>query len=123
MADGGSTDSTREIVSRFPLKHPQVIPGKIQQLPAQGAMGFRHGRGDIHSGDGHCRIGNWRLFGCGLLQKSGRLPCRPQPLDPPAVSIPAGGLVENPRLGHGGGSYILDLRIAQSHRAIHQKGL
>ena len=123
MADGGSTDSTREIVSGIALKHPQVIPGKIQQLPVQGAMGFRHGRGDIHSVDGHCRIDNPRLFGCGLLQKSGRLPCRPQPLDPPAVGIPAGGLLENLRLGHSGGSYILDLRNAQSHGAIQQKGL
>ncbi len=114
VADGGSTDSTREIVSRVSLAHPQVIlrdnPGR---LPSSGRnVGFRHGRGDIFIVvDGHCRIGNPRLFKdvVSSFMKSGAdCLCRPQPLDPPGLTAfqQAVCLARNSPVGHSGGSYI-----------------
>lgn len=114
VADGGSTDSTREIVSRVSLAHPQVIlrdnPGR---LPSSGRnVGFRHGRGDIFIVvDGHCRIGNPSLFKdvvSSFIKSGADCLCRPQPLDPPGLTAfqQAVCLARNSPVGHSGGSYI-----------------
>jgi len=114
VADGGSTDSTREIVSRISHSHPQVIlmdnPGRF---PSSGRnIGFKHGRGDIFIViDGHCFINNRSLFKAVIecFKKSGAdCLCRPQPLDPPGLTLfqQAVSFARSSILGHNSNSCI-----------------
>jgi glycosyltransferase involved in cell wall biosynthesis len=114
VADGGSTDRTREIVADFCAKRPQV---KLFQNPkglssAGRNIGFKNGKGDIFLVvDGHCFIGHDQLLRniVAAFEKSGAQ-ClgRPQPIDPPGLSDfqKAVALARASRIGHGGDSLI-----------------
>ncbi len=114
VADGGSTDRTREIVTEITRSHPQVIlrdnPGR---LPSSGRnVGFKTGRGDIFLViDGHCEIGNPRLLRnvADCFERSGAH-ClgRPQPFilpEEPTMQR-AIGVARSSRLGHSSKSFI-----------------
>jgi GT2 family glycosyltransferase len=114
VADGGSTDRTREIVSEIARRHPQVIlkdnPGR---LPSSGRnVGFKTGRGDLFLViDGHCEIRNPQLLRnvADCFERSGAH-ClgRPQPfILPEAPTMQrAIGLARSSWLGHSSKSFI-----------------
>jgi GT2 family glycosyltransferase len=114
VADGGSSDRTRQIVDNIAKENPQVIlmdnPGR---LPSSGRnVGFRNGRGDYFLVvDGHCRIGNDRLLKnlVDCFERTGAdCLCRPQPFiipDRPTMQR-AIGLARTSRLGHSSNSFI-----------------
>ncbi len=114
VADGESTDSTREIVKEIAHSHPQVIlmsnPGR---LPSSGRnVGFRNGKGEFFLViDGHCKINNSHLLRdvVDCFEKSGAQ-ClgRSQPFiipDKPNIQR-AIALARASRLGHSGNSFI-----------------
>lgn len=114
VADGGSTDRTREIVSDLARRHPNLIlmdnPGR---LPSSGRnVGFQNGRGDLFLViDGHCEIRNPRLLHnvADCFERSGAH-ClgRPQPFilpDAPTMQR-AIGLARSSWLGHSSKSFI-----------------
>ena len=114
VADGESTDSTREVVKKFAETHPQVIlmqnPGIF---PSSGRnVGFRNGRGEIFLViDGHCLVNNNKLLKnvAECFKKSGA-EClgRPQPFvtpDEPTMQR-AISLARTSRLGHSSNSFI-----------------
>lgn len=114
VVDGMSDDATREIVTGIALHHPQVRlvdnPGRRSSTGRN--AGFRNGRGDIFVVvDGHCYIPDDQLLKniVDCLEKSGA-DClgRPQPLDPPGLTVfqKAVALARGSRLGHGGDSMI-----------------
>ncbi|MEJ5359825.1 MAG: glycosyltransferase family 2 protein [Desulfobacterales bacterium] len=114
VADGGSTDRTREIVAQAAKKNPQIrILDNPKRLSSAGRnLGFKNGRGDIFLVvDGHCHIGHDRLFKniVACFEKSGAQ-ClgRPQPLDPPGLTDfqKAVALARASRIGHGADSLI-----------------
>lgn len=114
VADGGSTDRTREIVKEIIRTNPQVVlMENPRHLSSAGRnLGFRNGRGDYFIVvDGHCWIPTRMLFKNMLecFGKSGA-DClgRPQPLDPPDVTVfqKAVALARASRLGHSGDSLI-----------------
>lgn len=114
VADGESTDRTREIVAQMAKESRQIrIFDNPKRLSSAGRnLGFKNGRGDIFLVvDGHCRIGHDQLFKniVACFQKSGAQ-ClgRPQPLDPPGLTDfqKAVALARGSRIGHGGGSLI-----------------
>jgi len=114
VADGLSDDGTQAIVGEMACNHPQIRlmdnPGR--KSSAGRNMGFQSGRGDIFLVvDGHCYIPGVNLFSCiaECFEKSGA-DClgRPQPLDPPGLTIfqQAVALARSSKVGHGGDSLI-----------------
>ena len=114
IADGASTDRTREIVQSISTHNPNLKlldnPGR---LPSSGRnVGFKNGRGDIFIViDGHCYIPDKSLLKnvVKCFEKSGAY-ClgRPQPLDPPGINDfqKAVSLARASRVGHSGSSFI-----------------
>jgi cellulose synthase/poly-beta-1,6-N-acetylglucosamine synthase-like glycosyltransferase len=114
VADGESTDETKALVKAYSQKYPQVIlmdnPGR---WPSSGRnVGFKNGQGDLFVViDGHCYIPNDSYFKavvrCFQISQADCLG-RPQPLDPPALTLfqRAVSVARASRLGHGGDSLI-----------------
>lgn len=114
VADGCSDDGTREIVREVAALNPQVslLDNPQRRSSAGRNIGFQEGRGDYFLViDGHCYLPNRQLFQnvVDCFQKTGA-DClgRPQPQDPPGLSVfqRAVALARNSRLGHGGDSLI-----------------
>ncbi len=91
IADGESTDRTREIVEHVARTAPLPIRliNNPRRLSSAGRnIGILNGRGDIVAFiDGHCIIGSdrWLRNVADLIQETGAAClCRPQPLDDPA---------------------------------------
>lgn len=114
VADGMSDDGTREIVTELARNNSQVkIINNPKRLSSAGRnIGFKNGIGDYFLVvDGHCFIPDDKLF-INLVEcfaKSGA-DClgRPQPLDPPGLTIfqQSVALARSSRLGHGSDSLI-----------------
>jgi GT2 family glycosyltransferase len=114
VAEGGSTDATREVVAAFEGRRPAVRlldnPGRWSSAGRN--AGIRAGRGDlVVVVDGHCELGNPRYLAdlAEAFAASGA-DCvgRPQPLD-----VPGGGRLQRAiaaarasRLGHHPDSHI-----------------
>ncbi|HYE67259.1 MAG TPA: glycosyltransferase family 2 protein [Anaerovoracaceae bacterium] len=114
VADGMSDDGTRDIVCNVMRRHPQVkLFDNLKRVSSAGRnVGFRSGRGDYFLVvDGHCYIPDDRLLRnvADCFEKSGA-DClgRPQPLDPPGLTLfqKAVALARGSRLGHGSDSMI-----------------
>ncbi len=114
VADGMSTDTTREIVRSLANEYPQVrlLDNPRRKSSAGRNVGFQKGRGEYFLVvDGHCYIPNHQLLTsvADCFRTSGAA-ClgRPQPLDPPDLSPfqQAVALARGSRLGHGGDSLI-----------------
>ena len=114
VADGGSDDGTQALVTEMSLQYPQIrLVNNPARLSSAGRnIGFKNGRGDYFLVvDGHCYIPVTMLFEniVAVLEKSGA-DClgRPQPLDPPGLTVfqQTVALVRGSRLGHGGDSLI-----------------
>ena len=108
VADGESTDRTREVVREIAKDHPQVIlmnnPGRLSSSGRN--VGFKHGKGDYFVViDGHCTIGHDQLFNnlVDCFQRSGaQCLARPQPFILPEAPNwqRAIGLARSSWLGH-----------------------
>lgn len=118
VADGASTDSTRDIVRNLASKSPVTItlvdnPG-IRSGPGRNA-GVSVARGEyILFIDGHCHIPSAQLLRDTILlfkQTQADCLCRPQPLLAPTKSDfgAAVAAVRASRLGHGRDSLIYDM--------------
>lgn len=118
VADGRSTDNSRDIIGRFASSVPFSVrlvdnPG-IRSGPGRNA-GLRAASGEfILFIDGHCRIPSNRLFSdtVFLFETTGaECLCRPQPLLAPAPTEfgAAVALVRASALGHGRDSLIYDM--------------
>ena len=114
VADGMSTDRTREIVQNISSRNPNVkLFDNPDCLPSSGRnVGFKNGRGDIFIViDGHCYIPDKNLLRnvVRCFEKSGAY-ClgRPQPLDPPGINgfQEAVSLARASKVGHSGNSFI-----------------
>jgi len=114
VADGGSTDRTRQEVATAAQIHPQIILlDNPRRFPGSGRnVGFRNGKGDYFLViDGHCQIGNDRLLKnvVECFEKTGAdCLCRPQPFilpDRPDMQK-AIGLARSSPLGHSSKSFI-----------------
>lgn len=114
VADGGSTDRTREIVREISSRHSQVILiDNPERLPSSGRnVGFRNGRGDLFLVvDGHCLIATDKLLSnlAACFERSGA-DClgRPQPFVIPEEPTfqRAIALARSSPLGHSSNSYI-----------------
>ncbi len=133
VADGESTDRTKEILSEIINKHTQVrLVDNPKRLSSAGRnLGFQNGRGDIFVVvDGHCWIGHDQLLKniVACFEKSGAH-ClgRPQPLDPPGLS-PFQQAVAAARaslIGHGADSLIYSKKEGfvspVSHGAVYRR--
>ncbi|XXJ20913.1 glycosyltransferase family 2 protein [Desulfovibrio caledoniensis] len=114
VADGGSTDGTRDIVRSIAGENPGV---RLEDNPGRRSssgrnVGFREGRGEYFLViDGHCHIPSNTLLSdmVGIFKESGAQ-ClgRPQRLDPPGLSgfQQAVAAARASRIGHGGDSLI-----------------
>lgn len=114
VIDGMSDDGTRSIVSQLAGTDSRIrlLDNPRRRSSAGRNVGFRAGRGDYFVVvDGHCHIPTDRLLRsiAECFAKSGAY-ClgRPQPLDPPGLSLfqQAVALARASRLGHGGDSLI-----------------
>lgn len=114
VADGESDDGTQALVEEMSRQYPQIwLANNPSRLSSAGRnIGFKNGKGDYFLVvDGHCFIPTTELFNnvVACFEKSGA-DClgRPQPLDPPGLSIfqKAVALARGSRLGHGGDSLI-----------------
>lgn len=114
VADGMSTDNTREIVRALANQYPQIrLLDNLKRKSSSGRnVGFKNGRGDYFLVvDGHCHIPTTELLAnvaeCFKISGADCLG-RPQPLDPPGLSPfqKAVALARASRLGHGGDSLI-----------------
>ncbi len=114
VADGMSTDTTREIVRTLANEYPQIklLDNPKRKSSAGRNVGFQNGRGEYFLVvDGHCYIPNNQLLTsvADCFRTSGA-DClgRPQPLDPPDLTPfqQAVALARGSWLGHGGGSLI-----------------
>lgn len=114
VVDGMSTDSTQQIVRRLAMEIPQIqlLQNPKRRSSAGRNVGFMAGKGDYFLViDGHCYIPDTQLFAsvADCFGKSGA-DClgRPQPLDPPGLTVfqQAVALARGSRLGHGGDSLI-----------------
>ena len=114
VVDGISDDGTQSIVGEAARTYPQIRlmdnPGR--RSSAGRNIGFKNGRGDIYLVvDGHCYIPDVNLFNsiAECFEKSGA-DClgRPQPLDPPGLTVfqQAVALARCSKVGHGGDSLI-----------------
>ena len=114
VADGMSTDGTREIVRQMAQRDPRIrLLDNPKRLSGAGRnVGFRNGRGELFVVvDGHCHIPDPNLLrAVADLFRSSGADClgRPQPLDPPGLTPfqRAVALARASRLGHGGDSLI-----------------
>jgi len=114
VADGISDDSTREIVANLARCHPQLrLIDNPKRFSSSGRnMGFRNGRGDIFLVvDGHCFIPDQNLLkNVANCFDESEADClgRPQPLDPPGLTLfqQTVAIARGSRLGHGGDSLI-----------------
>ena len=133
VADGESTDRTKEIVAGISGQNPQVrLLDNPRRLSSAGRnVGFKNGRGDIFLVvDGHCYIGHDQLLKniVACFEKSGAQ-ClgRPQPLDPPELIDfqKAVALARASRIGHGGDSLIYSSHEGfvspVSHGAVYKR--
>lgn len=114
VADGNSDDGTQEIVRELSKNNLQLqLIDNPKRLSSAGRnAGFRKGKGDYFLVvDGHCFIPDDQYFNnlVDCFEKSGA-DClgRPQPLDPPGLTIfqKSVALARASRLGHGGDSLI-----------------
>ena len=114
VADGMSTDTTRDIVGTLANEYPQIrlLDNPKRKSSAGRNVGFQNGSGEYFLVvDGHCYIPNNRLLTsvADCFRTSGA-DClgRPQPLDPPDLTSfqQAVALARGSRLGHGGDSLI-----------------
>ncbi|MDX9715171.1 MAG: glycosyltransferase family 2 protein [Dissulfurispiraceae bacterium] len=114
VADAMSDDGTREVVLQIASEHIQVkLMNNTKLLSSSGRnIGFRNGKGDIFIVvDGHCFIpdNNFLQNVANAFRDSGA-DClgRPQPLDPPDLTMfqKAVALARSSRLGHGSDSLI-----------------
>jgi succinoglycan biosynthesis protein ExoA len=114
VVDGMSDDATRAIVGEISACHPQVrlLENPRRWSSAGRNIGFQNGRGTYFIViDGHCYIPGKDFFQnvVDCFVKSGA-DClgRPQPLDPPGLTVfqKAVALSRASRLGHGGDSLI-----------------
>lgn len=114
VADGKSDDGTQEIVRELSKNYPQLqLIDNPKGLSSAGRnAGFKNGKGDYFLVvDGHCFIPDDQYFNnlVDCFEKSGA-DClgRPQPLDPPGLTIfqKSVALARASRLGHGGDSLI-----------------
>ena len=114
VADGMSTDTTRDIVRTLANEYLQIrlLDNPKRKSSAGRNVGFQNGRGEYFLVvDGHCYIPNNQLLTsvADCFRTSGA-DClgRPQPLDPPALTPfqQAVALARGSRLGHGGDSLI-----------------
>jgi glycosyltransferase involved in cell wall biosynthesis len=114
VVDGISDDGTQAIVGEMARTNPQIRlmdnPGR--RSSAGRNVGFKNGRGDIFLVvDGHCYIPGVNLLNSieECFEKSGAH-ClgRPQPLDPPGLTVfqQAVALARGSKVGHGGDSLI-----------------
>jgi len=114
VADGGSTDGTRDIVRSFSVENPVVRlmdnPGRRSSSGRN--VGFKEGKGDYFLViDGHCHIPSETLLSdmVRIFQETGAQ-ClgRPQRLDPPDLSDfqRAVAAARASHIGHGGDSLI-----------------
>lgn len=118
VADGMSEDRTRSIVKNIQVSYPNVLLyDNPRRLSSAGRnVGFKNGQGDIFLVvDGHCFIPTDQLFRhiVTCFKKSGAL-ClgRPQPLDPPNISVfqKAVATARASKIGHSGNSFIYSQR-------------
>jgi len=114
VADGMSDDGTREVVKDVARDHPQIrLLDNLKRFSSAGRnVGFRNGRGELFLVvDGHCYIPDDQLLANLVLcfEKSGA-DClgRPQPLDPPGLTLfqSSVALARGSWLGHGENSLI-----------------
>lgn len=114
VADGMSTDTTRDIVGTLANEYPQIrlLDNPKRKSSAGRNVGFQNGSGEYFLVvDGHCYIPNNQLLTsvADCFRTSGA-DClgRPQPLDPPDLTPfqQAVALARGSRLGHGGDSLI-----------------
>ena len=114
VIDGMSSDKTPDIVKKIAENHSNIklIKNKRQKSSSARNIGFRHGKGDFFIIiDGHCHIPSRTLFQDMIsifLQTDADCLCRPQPLNPPRLSLfqTAVALARASRIGHGGDSKI-----------------
>lgn len=116
VADGMSEDKTSEVVKMLAVRYSNLREVKNSKRLASAGRnaGFMNGRGDIFLViDGHCHIKSNQLLMdlVKCFEKSGAQ-ClgRPQPLDPPGLSIfqKAVAMARASRLGHSKNSLIYD---------------
>ena len=114
VADGMSTDTTREIVRTLANKFPKIrlLDNPKRKSSAGRNVGFQNGRGKYFLVvDGHCYIPNNQLLTsvADCFRTSGA-DClgRPQPLAPPDLTAfqQAVALARESWLGHGGDSVV-----------------
>lgn len=114
VADGMSTDNTREIIQALSNQYSQIrlFDNPKRKSSAGRNVGFKNGRGDYFLVvDGHCHIPTTQLLAnvaeCFKISGADCLG-RPQPLDPPELSPfqEAVALARGSRLGHGTDSLI-----------------
>jgi glycosyltransferase involved in cell wall biosynthesis len=114
VADGLSTDRTRDLVAGMASRHPQIrLYENRGRLPSSGRnVGFRNGRGEIFLVvDGHCRLQHDRVLrgvvDCFRTSRAQCL-CRPQPFIIPAEPTiqRAIALARSSKVGHSSKSFI-----------------
>ncbi len=114
VADGGSDDGTVQIINKLQAVHSQIILRHNPKKKSSSGrnIGFKEGRGDIFIIiDAHCYIPDNQLFKniIKCFSKSGAA-ClgRPQPLDPPGISIfqESVARARKSKIGHGSDSMI-----------------
>jgi glycosyltransferase involved in cell wall biosynthesis len=114
VADGGSDDNTRQIITNISKDFPQVVLMDNLGLRSSAGrnVGFINGKGSIFLVvDGHCHIPSRQLFRDTVeLIYDKQVDClgRPQPLTPPGLTCfqLAVAHARSSCLGHGGGSMI-----------------
>jgi len=114
VADGGSTDNTREVVANIANSHPNIhlFDNPKKRSSSARNIGFMHGQGDYFLViDGHCYIPSRTLLTDAVnFFREQKVHClgRPQPLDPPDISTfqQLVALARSSSLGHGPGSLI-----------------
>ncbi|MHA1231747.1 MAG: glycosyltransferase family 2 protein [Candidatus Helarchaeota archaeon] len=114
VADGKSTDRTREIVQKIAERYPQIkLMDNVGRLPSSGRnIGFKNGRGEYFLViDGHCYIPNRQLLkNVAKLFVNTEADClgRPQPFIIPNKPTwqRAIALARSSSLGHSTKSYI-----------------
>jgi succinoglycan biosynthesis protein ExoA len=121
VADGFSTDSTREVVRHFAESSPMTVKlvdnPDIRSAPGRN-VGVRAARGRyIVFIDGHCFLPSRYLLSDTVVifeQTQAECLCRPQPLQAPVGSVfgKAVAMVRASTLGHGRDSLIYDMTVS-----------
>jgi succinoglycan biosynthesis protein ExoA len=133
VADGESNDGTQDIVRNIARSYPLVkLKNNPKRLSSAGRnIGFKEGKGDVFIiVDGHCQIPTRKLLKnvVECFEKS-EADClgRPQPLDPPDISVfqRAVAFARKLWIGHGGDSLIYSdfegFVSPKSHGAIYKR--